>query len=474
MVTENCLADKTFTFTAIAPPSTLPSRSPSPRPSEGTLSPPQSSPPTPSATMTVASGKLFESSWRSGRFVGDTNIADVPSLPLVNGDSYTSTLPTSLTKPSTTLAELAHLAKLHSYQEEKHLQSRNRLYKCLISNALSVRLTRTTDTCHTTLVDHLKSDEKKSFATLYTALHDVRNSCEATRRFALLEPELEHSPCKSTPEEVGKTAALTSWIHELPHQARETILTFVSTIRSNPHYLASRLGRLSSAELEILAKYHQPLAPPDSVIANPRRGPTGVNVSARSSSTNSPSPIERLLSFHRNDPLYTMLHSIFANSMGPDSAEDKRRTDLWATICAKLLIEGKGEQFLFAVFDSWAAMREWPAKSNLETCLMELLQEGSFLLDKSEDQTTGKSLQETRGKIDLLAEEFLTKGVRKLFKILDGDHCAGGIPEGILELGHAILHKIEDPKRKRAAEMLIMVKWFFGRFLMSGIQYPEV
>ena len=375
---------------------------------------------------------------------------------------------------STTLAELAHLAKLQAYQEEKHCQSQSRLYKCLISNALSVRLTRATDICHTILVDHLKSDEKKPFATLYTALHDVRNSCEATRRFTLLETELEASPTNSVPDEVGKTRGVTSWLHDLPHQARETILLFISTIRSNPHYLASRLARLSSAELEILAKFHQPLSPPDSVIANPRRVPTIVNTSARSSSTNLPSPVERLLSFHRNDPLYTLLHSIFANSMGPGTAEDKRRTDLWATIFVKLLNESKGEQFIFAILDSWAAMREWPATSNMETCLMALLQEGAFLLDRPEDQTVGKSQQDLRGKNDLLIEEFLTKGVRTLFKVLDGDLSAGGIPEGVLELGHAILKKVDDPKRKRQAEMIIMVKWFFGRFLMSSIQYPEV
>ncbi|KAF8425595.1 hypothetical protein EV426DRAFT_573224 [Tirmania nivea] len=422
--------------------------------------------------MTVAPGKAFETSSRPSRLLDNISTTTVPSLPLVNGDSYTSELPTSFTRASTTLAELAHLAKLQAYQEEKHHQHQDRLYKCLISNALSVRLTRTTDICHTILVDHLKSDEKKAFATLYTALHDVRNSCEATRRFALLETELEASPTNSTAGEVGKTWGVTSWLHDLPRQARETILSFISTIRSNPHFVASRLARLSSAELEVLAKFHQPLSPPDSVIANPRRGPTIVNTNARSSSINVPSPVERLLSFHRNDPLYTLLHSIFANSMGPDTAEDKRRTDMWATIYVKLLNESKGEQFFFAILDSWAAMREWPAKSNMETCLMALLQEGAFLLDKSEDQTTGKLQQDLRGKSDLM-EEFLTKGVRTLFKVLDGDLSAGGIPEGVLELGHAIFKKVDDPKRKRQAEMIIMVKWFFGRFLMSSIQYPE-
>lgn len=433
--------------------------------------------------MTVAPGKSAEVASKQSnqsKISLDSNTSNhasstAVSLPLANLDSYTSTLPEALTNTSTTLAELAHLAKLQSYQEQKRSQSQNRLFRCLISNALSVRLTRTVDTCHSILVDHLKSDHKKDFATLYTALHDVKNSCEATRKFALLEQELEASSNQGSQDmSVEEPVGMTSWLQEIPHQARETILTFISMLRSNPQYLASRLGRLSSAELEGLAKFHQPVSPPDSVIANPRRGAPTANANVRGSSSSLPSPVERLLSFHRNDPLYTMVHSIFANSMGPDSAEDKRRTDVWAAACVKLIMEAKGDQFLFAVLDSWATMRDWPARTNLEMCLMGLLQEGAFLLERAEDQAPGKSQQELRGKTDLLADEFLTRGVRALFKVLDDDPSAGGIPEGVLELGKAILDRIEDPKRRRQVEYFIMVKWFFGRFLISGIQYPEV
>ena len=432
--------------------------------------------------MTVVTAKPPEASPTSSTQDGFLNINNnttmnmnntmTKSLPLDNPGSYSSPLPTTIVGSSTTLAELSHLAKLDSYQVQKHSQAKNQLLKFLVANVLSVRLTRATGTCYSILVDHLKSDQKKEFATLYTALHDVKNSCEATRRFAVLEPELDSSGSKGVTDDVDKARGVTSWIHELPFQARQAILSFISTIRANPVYLVSRLGRLSSAELDSLAKFHQPLSPPDSVIATPRRGAATVNTPPRGTPSNFPSPLERLLSFHRNDPLYTMLHSIFAHSMGPDSPEDKRRTDLWATIWAKLFIDSKGEQFLFAILDSWAAMRDWPAKHNLEVCLMGLLQEGAFLLERSEDQIVGKSHQDLRGKTDLLAEEFKTKGVRTLFKVLDDQPGAGGIPDGVLELGQAILSKIEE-KVKRKAELVIIIKWFFGHYLMSGIQYPE-
>jgi hypothetical protein len=148
-----------------------------------------------------------------------------------------------------------------------------------------------------------------------------------------------------------------------------------------------------------------------------------------------------------------------------------RKLDIWSTTCAKLIVENKGESFLMCVMDSWAAMREWPAKGNLEICVMNLIQEGTFLV---EDQTNGKSSSDIRGKHDLLAEEFWTKAERKLFEVLDDEPGAGGIPEGILELGHAILQRIEDPKKQRQAEIMIVVKWFFNRFLANGVAYPEV
>jgi hypothetical protein len=124
--------------------------------------------------------------------------------------------------------------------------------------------------------------------------------------------------------------------------------------------------------------------------------------------------------------------------------------------------------------DTWAAMREWPAKANLEICLMGLIQEGSFLVDPGDDQSTRGSQADPNKKHDLLAEEFWVKAEKKLLEILDDEPSAGGIPEGILELGHAILQKIDDPKKQRQAEITILAKWFFQRFLTNGIAYPEV
>jgi hypothetical protein len=319
-------------------------------------------------------------------------------------------------------------------------------------------------------VDHFKSDQRSEFAALYNAIHDVRNSCEASRRFAMLEPELSTNSSKSGEDQEAQARAA-CFLQEIPVQARETILNFISEIRSNPAFLASRISRLSNADLEVLVRFHHQPSPQESIL--PQQSSRRGNTSSKAVTLQIPlpNPVERLLAFHRNDPLYTLLHSIFANSTGPESSEDQRKLDVWATTCARLIAENKGESFLLCVMDSWAAMREWPAKGNLEICVMNLLQEGVFLLD---DQNSGRSSTDLRGKQDLFAEEFWTKAEKRLFEVLDDEPGAGGIPEGILELGHAILERIDDPKKQRQAEILIVVKWFFNRFLANGVAYPEV
>jgi len=313
------------------------------------------------------------------------------------------------------------------------------------------------------MVEFFKADQKREFATLYNAVHDLKDSCE---RLATLQPELDLPKNSFGTLESDRPRTWPSFFQDIPAQSRDTILRFISSLRADPRYLAEQLAKLPLADLENIARFHQPPAPPDSVL------PTGRKGAATQSSTSN--AVEKLLSLSRSDPLSVLIHNVFANSTGPDSEEDKRRTDVWATVCTRLLSEKKGEKFLFAVMDSWVAMRHWPAKANLETCLMSFLQDGAFLLDQPDPSTGAKISSELSRKHDHLAEEFYTKAVRRLFEVLDGEPNAGGIPEGILELGNAILEKIEDPKKQKSAEVFIVAKWFFGKYLNNAMQYPEV
>ncbi|PVI04376.1 hypothetical protein DM02DRAFT_651764 [Periconia macrospinosa] len=381
-------------------------------------------------------------------------------------DAYlpTAAIPTS----ATSLAELAHLIRLQGYQEQRKAHSRVRLHRWLVSSALSARLVHCGELAYRTLVDNFRSDDKKSFATLYNAINDVRNSCDATRRYALLEPDLELGKSSKSLKFDRFSPPFSTFLNEVPSKILDDLLGFISEIRTNPDFLATRINSLSQQELASLTSFRQALDPIDSVMAIQARGKT---VGAQKPTPHGPSPVERLLSFQRHDPFAALIYTIFANSSGPDAAEDLRRTDIWATTCARLIMESKQgtEKFVKSVLDVWAGMREWPGKADLELYLMQMLQDGQFLLEKAEEQSArGTTPAVPSTKDTIAADEFFDRAVKRLFEVVDDEPSAGGIPEGILEIGNAILRKLDESKNLRKG-----AQNFFTHGIMIGYHITE-
>jgi hypothetical protein len=387
-------------------------------------------------------------------------------------DAYlpTAAIPTS----ATSLAELAHLIRLQGYQEQRKAHSRVRLHRWLVSSALSARLVHCGELAYRTLVDNFRSDDKKGFASLYNALNDVRNSCDATRQYALLEPDLEFGKSKTMKSD--KSLSSSTFLNEVPSKILDDLLDFISEIRTNPDFLAARISSLSQQELASLSSFRQALDPIDSVMAMQARGK---NVGAHKPNHQGTNPVDRLLSFQRHDPLAALVYTIFANSAGPDSAEDLRRTDVWAATCAKLIkdIKPGSEKFIKTVLDVWAGMREWPGKANLELYLMQALQDGQFLLEKAEEQSARAGTQPVARstKDTIAADEYFDKVVKRLFEVVDDEPSAGGIPEGVLEIGNAILRKLDEEKNlRKASQNFFVSRWLFSTFLLNAIIHPEV
>ncbi|KOS17023.1 hypothetical protein ESCO_005956 [Escovopsis weberi] len=386
---------------------------------------------------------------------------------------------------NTTLEELAHIVRLSKYQERKRASTRIRLQRSLISTALSARLTRCGEMAHRYLVENFRKDDKDNFAALYNAIHDVRKSCDELRRYALLEPELEtvnsaalgsseslDTPTNSTVGP-GPLRNITPFLHDISASARETFLDFLTQIRTNPEYLATRICSLTSTELKEFLSFHKGLEPVESVLPFHARPPNRPHASA-SGRLASNSDIDRLLSFQRHDALSILIHACFANSAGPDSSEDQRRTEIWATVLAQLIAEPKstGEHFLICVLNIWTAMRDWSGKSNMEWYLMKILEDGAFLLDRAEDQHGTRFNVSDWDRLDeVAAKEFYEKAVNDLFELVDDDD-ATGIPEGLLELGNAILSKLEDKYVENTSKWLVWRCLFFV-FLVGVIIHPE-
>lgn len=369
---------------------------------------------------------------------------------------------------STTLEELAHLVRLSTYQERKRAHSRLRLQGSLVSTALSARLVRCGELTHRVLVDNFRTDEKKAFAHLYSAIHDVRSSCAALRRYTSLELDTETRKVLHKDQQVSPTP---SFLDVIPERSRTCLLTFLNQIRTNPEYLASRITSLSPADFLALTSFHQTMEPINSVLPfHNNRSSSSLRLPANSSSS-----VERLLSFQRHDPLSAFIYTCFANSAGPESGEDLRRTDIWAGVCARLIQDTKSgtDPFICCVLNVWTAMREWSGRSNMEWYLMKILEDGAFLLEKAEDQAGTRIRVEPRNAKDAIAaDDFYVAAVRGLFELVD-DAGAGGIPEGMIELGNAILRKL-DPKQHAPTRRFLVSKWLFSVFLWNVIIHPEV
>ncbi|KAI0427119.1 hypothetical protein F5Y09DRAFT_40314 [Xylaria sp. FL1042] len=409
--------------------------------------------------------------------------------PLLAGDisQYTQNYVT-FEDEGTTLQELAHLVRLSKYQERKRAQTRIRLQRSLISTALSARLTRCGETTQRNLADLFRSGDTHMFAKVYDAVQDVRNSCDATRRFALLEPDMEplhpagmaSSETLDNPPSVAgsiSNSPVTPFLADLDGPSRETILQFLTQIRTNPDYLASRLCALSASELQALTIFHIGLDPIESVLpfGNTQSSGRGSTSAANKSSA---SAVERLLSFQRHDPLSALIYTCFANSAGPDSAEDKRRTQVWATACSRLIQAApvEYENVLVAIVNVWSAMRDWSGRSSMEWFIMKVLKDGAFLLDRADDPQGNRfhDIGDWTTKDSIRIEEFYDQVLNELFDLLD-DEDGTGIPEGVLELGNEILRHLQNiaPSKVDSTRHWFVYKWIFSNWLTAVLIHPE-
>jgi hypothetical protein len=252
----------------------------------------------------------------------------------------------------------------------------------------------------------------------------------------------------------------------------------MSELRMNPDFLAARIADMTQAELMALTSFRPVMEPQDLVVMASGK-PLAVK---RPPTVSTTTPVRRLLSFQRHDPLSALVYSVFAPSSGPDSPEDLRRLDVWATACARLVANGKvgGERFLRNILDVWADMREWSVKRKLEVYLMQILQEGQFLLDQGRSGKPGAA-EKTAKPLEFRTEEFFERAVKSLFRIIHDDD-AGGLPPGVMDIGKAILKKINNldderekiKKWRQNTENTIVYRWFFSTFLPHALVYPEV
>lgn len=368
-----------------------------------------------------------------------------------------------------TLSQFAHVVKLQSHAERKATECRTRLHRALVLDGLTLRLLRCGESTRNTLFDYCRQEDRTATVQLAARFRELKDQTTAVRSILSQEtPAVSDSRLLN----ISLRGDSASFLDGLPDESRSVFLEFLTTIRTKPGFLADRICDLPQDLLIDLVKHHEIPLPTESILSYQPQKP---RPSRKTPSADGPENggIDRLNDFSRHDPLSLLLHTVFLTGARQGTTEARLRTDVWAEVCAKLFIEGRGEKVIYAALDSWAAARPWSARANLELYMMKMIKRGTFLLD-SKQSSIAMTQNPYNRKQDIMKEEFIDEGVEGLFDVLDDQPDASGIPEGAIELGHAIIDKLQDPTRKKAATVLILGKWFFNRFLTSILMYPEV
>ncbi|SLM37865.1 hypothetical protein LPUS_07856 [Lasallia pustulata] len=367
--------------------------------------------------------------------------------------------------PSLSLAELSSLIQREKYQRLQCRDLASQVRALLLSSGVSRRLIRCIQSAYRSLVNRYRTDQKDDFVTVYNALVDLHGCCDS--------PLWTRSP---TPRSQTVDAAepwpmpSPSWIANLPSESQEIVVGFMSKIRTEPGFLARRIASLPPSELSAIIFPHQSPSVVESIIHSHSLGKAQTSRTSNSSAYVS-FGVDHLRHLQRCDRLSSLLYTVFDDSSELGSHEDIRRSDVWSTACASVLVGANrgSDRFVETVLDIWASLRAWEIKPQLEVFLLKLLQDGASLLEPPNSQRTGFN----EPVVTTTIPEFFDQALDAFFKLLGARSTHGSLPGGVLDFVRAILRKIKDPEQARKARNDIILGWCFSKFFYRVITYPE-
>ena len=378
--------------------------------------------------------------------------------------------------PVISLEELAQLVQLERYQRLYTLSIETAVDRLSLSCGLDRRLINTFSIAYGNLIDQYKTDDQAGFAGLYEACEQLKASCDtAEATINPTGPNVERDFLR--PEDQDRR----SCIQMLPPDDQGIIIALLSQIRTEPNFLSERISGMSPPELTALTSSYHPAGIDFSVLPNHSHGKTQF-YSRDSQMMKLSRRMDNLHRFHNQDPLFALLYGVFDSSSRPGSYEHFRRTDVWSTVCARNFVEGFKEakpgsdELAIATLDAFANFQDWSMKPMVETYLMRILAEGSFLLDPETSQavTSNDSIEVQNAKTAIAEADFFDKALTELFALLTMEPRKQAIPETALIFVHAILRKIEDRKLRLRAKHFLVCRWYFATFISSIVVYPEV
>lgn len=374
------------------------------------------------------------------------------------------------------LEELAYLVKLEAYQQRQTIAAQVEVERLRLSYGLDRRLLSTLTIAYGNMIDQYKTDDQAGFAGLFDACEQLKAACDSV--------DCSIGSTETTPKDdivTGVNQESQSPIHKLPPLEQETVLTFLTRIRTEPNFLSEKVSNMSSAGLTALTSSYHPAGIDFSILQNHSHGKSHL-FSRDSQMMKLSRRMDNLHRFHDQDPFFALLYGVFDVSARPGSGEHNRRVDVWSTVCARNMIEGfsgsrpGADELAIATLDAFASFQDWSLKPRMEAFLRKLLAEGSFLLEAPSSQAVDfrEPLETHYAKAAIAEADFFEKALTDLFELLTAEGFLQPVPPSVLTFAHAVLRKIEDAKLRIRAQQFIVIRWYFATFLSSVIVYPEV
>ena len=368
--------------------------------------------------------------------------------------------------PAQFLSDLTHLFRLEKYQSRKCRQIQNQLRHVHVVAAKTARLIHTARSVQRTLAECIRLEDKHSFVNLFNALQDALSDCSDASKDPTETDWTKDEHCIQYPA---------SFVDTLPTSSRTAILDFISRIRHDGDFVADRLAALTHREVVSLLPGKGQSRSHESVFGS---SPRTSSRSSRHLGFIADGQTELLSSLEYGSPLETLVYSVRGISK-LSLMDDRVATDLWATVCARLILEQKSgsEKLVPAVIDIWASSSSWPGRERLNLWISQALQNGSFLLDQPSKQSFRlrvQGRQESSADDDIRQEEFYTNTVNSLLDLLGGPDDPSFVPEGAVKLCQAICRKLQcSPSHQEAFPNFVLTRWLFSSFLPDAIALPE-
>ncbi|THW00397.1 hypothetical protein D6D26_05679 [Aureobasidium pullulans] len=352
------------------------------------------------------------------------------------------------------LAELAYLRRLQKYQRRKSEHIEHQLHWLKISCEARSRILHSAKDVQHELTESIQSGNRTRFSLLYHTFRTLQQACD------------EWDTQSSASEAANNVSPSGSFLDRVSADARTSLLAFLSRLSFDPIFLLDRLLGLSDSDFAILSRPYSQSPGGQSIFGSPtRRTPDDIEHAS----------VRKFLDFSRSDLLSLLLRLIPEDG----DVQDGPLSSAWGFICAGLLSHQKpgSDRFVIMVMNAHLGRLEKTAHHCMENWLLETLKDGDFLLYQSERRPIRTKVQPTSGHPGddpSAVEEFFSRAISKLLKLLKDNKLTSIVPSSISNLGKSIVARLEQSsQQQQAAPYFLCTRWLFASYLATLITSPE-